>query len=73
VGVKIVIENGQVIKIFKDKETDIIEKEVLTKKWTDWIDYWSVDFDFENKKEIVRIFDEKTNKEKEKWTGNYIF
>jgi len=72
-GSKIVIENGQVIKIFKDKETDIIEKEVLTKKWTDWIDYWSVDFDFENKKEIVRIFDEKTNKEKEKWTGNYIF
>ena len=22
-------------------------------RWNDWIDYWSVDFDFENKKEIV--------------------
>ena len=70
---KIVIENGQVIKISKDKQTDIIEKEVLTKKWTDWIDYWSVDFDFESKKEIVRIVDEKTGEEKEEWTGNYIF
>jgi len=27
----------------------------LTKKWTDWIDYWAVDFDFESKKEVVRI------------------
>ncbi|HNU96599.1 MAG TPA: site-specific DNA-methyltransferase, partial [Candidatus Magasanikbacteria bacterium] len=59
-GSKIVIENGQVIKISKDKQTDIIEKEVLTKKWTDWIDYWSVDFEFESKKEIVRVVDEKT-------------
>jgi len=50
-----VIENGQVIKISKDKQTDIIEKEVLTKKWTDWIDYWSVDFDFESRKEIIRV------------------
>jgi len=72
-GNKIIIENGQVIKISKDKQTDIIEKEVLTKKWTDWIDYWSVDFDFESKKEIIRIIDEKTGKEKEKWTGSYIF
>jgi len=72
-GSKIVIENGQVIKISKDKQTDIIKKEVLTKKWTDWIDYWSVDFDFESKKEIVRVIDEKTGEEKEEWTGSYIF
>jgi DNA modification methylase len=72
-GSKIVIENGQVIKISKDKQSDIIEKEILTKKWTDWIDYWSVDFDFESKKEIVRIVDEKSGEEKEEWTGSYIF
>jgi adenine-specific DNA-methyltransferase len=72
-GNKIIIENGQVIKISKDKQTDIIEKEVLTKKWTDWIDYWSVDFGFESKKEIVRIVDEKSGEEKEEWTGSYIF
>jgi DNA modification methylase len=72
-GNKIVIENGQVIKISKDKQTDIIEKEVLTKKWTDWVDYWSVDFNFESKKEIIRITDEKTGEEREEWTGSYIF
>ena len=72
-GNKIIIENGQVIKISKDKNTDIIEREVLTKKWTDWIDYWSVDFDFESKKEIIRVVDEKTGEEKEEWTGSYIF
>ena len=27
----------------------------MTKKWTDWIDYWAVDFDFESKREIVRV------------------
>ncbi len=69
---KIVIENGQVIKISKDKKTEIIEKEVLTKKWTDWIDYWSVDFDYESKREIVRVTND-NDKEKEQWTGNYIF
>jgi len=72
-GNKIIIENGQVIKISKDKNTDIIEREVLTKKWTDWIDYWSVDFEFESKKEIIRVIDEKTGEEKEEWTGSYIF
>jgi len=72
-GSKIVIENGQVIKISKDKQTDIIEREVLTKKWTDWIDYWSVDFYFQSKKEIIRVVDEKTGEEKEEWTGGYIF
>jgi len=72
-GNKIIIENGQVIKISKDRQTDIIEREVLTKKWTDWVDYWSVDFDFESKKEIIRVVDDQTGEEKEKWTGSYIF
>lgn len=88
-GSKIVIENGQVIKISKDKQTDIIEKEVLTKKWTDWIDYWSVDFDFESRKEIIRVpkkeslqphidgtvdpSQAKLPEFEEQWTGGYIF
>ncbi len=70
---KIVIENGQVIKVSKDKKTSVITKEVLTKKWTDWMDYWSVDFDIESKKEIVHVIDPKTSEEKEEWTGGYIF
>src|SRR4030042_5684795 len=57
---KVVVENGQIIKITKDKD-GIIKREVLTKKWTDWIDYWSLDFYFENKKEIVRVKKENYN------------
>lgn len=71
-GSKVVVENGQVIKLSKDKKTEIVEREVLTKQWTDWVDYWAVDFDFESKKEIVRVTDE-SGKEKEQWTGGYIF
>lgn len=72
-GSKVVIDNGQVIKISKDKKTEIISREVLTKNWVDWIDYWSVDFDFENKKEIVKVLDSKTKVERDEWTGGYIF
>jgi SAM-dependent methyltransferase len=53
-GNKIVVENGQIIKVLKDKN-GIIKREVLTKKWTDWIDYWAIDFDYESKKEIIRV------------------
>jgi len=70
---KIVIENGQVIKVSKDKKTAVVTKEVLTKKWTDWVDYWSVDFNMESKKEIIRTIDPKAKEEKEEWTGGYIF
>lgn len=51
---KIVVENGKIIKVLKDKN-GIVTKEVLTKKWTDWIDYWAVDFNFESKREIIRV------------------
>jgi len=70
---KIVIESGQVIKVSKDKKTSLVTKEVLTKKWTDWVDYWSVDFDMESKKEIVCSVNPKTGEENEEWTGGYIF
>lgn len=53
-GNKIVVENGKIIKVSKDN-AGIVTREILTKKWTDWIDYWAVDFDFENKREIVRV------------------
>ena len=72
-GSKVVIENGQVIKLSKDKKTELIEREVLTKNWTDWVDYWSVDFDFENRKEIVKVTNPETKEENEEWTGGYIF
>ncbi len=68
---KVVLDAGQVIKLTKEKDSEVINREVLTKEWTDWIDYWSVDFDFQSKKEIVRV--EEDGEEIEKWTGNYIF
>lgn len=70
---KIVIENGQVIKVSKDKKTSVVTKELLTKKWADWVDYWSVDFNMESKKELIRVIDPKTGEEREEWTGGYIF
>jgi len=69
-GSKVAIENGQIIKIEKDK-SGILKQTVLTKKWSDWIDYWAVDFDYQSKKEIIRIG--KNGDSKEAWTGNYIF
>jgi SAM-dependent methyltransferase len=71
-GKKLVVENGQIIKVTKDKD-GIVNKETLTKKWTDWIDYWAVDFNFESKKEVIRRKDEKTGKNEEAWTGDYVF
>jgi len=69
-GSKVTVESGQVVKVSKDKK-GIVSREVLTKKWTDWIDYWAVDFNFESKKEIVRVLE--NDGEREAWTGNYIF
>ena len=68
---KIVVERGQIIKISKDKK-GITTREPLTKTWTDWIDYWSVDFDFESKKEIISVQNTDGVTE-EIWSGDYIF
>jgi adenine-specific DNA-methyltransferase len=71
-GTKVVVENGQVVKISKDKTTELISREILTKKWSDWIDYWAVDFNFADRKEIVSEIDNEGNTV-ERWTGDYIF
>jgi DNA modification methylase len=71
-GSKIVVEKGQIIKVSKDKD-GLITRERLTNNWTDWIDYWSVDFNFENKREIIRVKDPETGAVEERWTGDFIF
>ena len=38
----------------KDKH-GVLTRDVLTKKWTDWVDYWAVDFDYESRKEIIKV------------------
>jgi len=69
-GSKVTIDGGQVVKISKDKN-DVVTREVLTQRWTDWIDYWAVDFDYESRKEIITIME--GDEERQVWTGNYIF
>jgi DNA modification methylase len=69
---RIVVDKGQIVKVSKDKN-GIVSRETLTKNWTDWIDYWSVDFDFENKREIIRVQNPENSEWEEVWTGDYIF
>jgi DNA modification methylase len=71
-GSKIIVEKGQIVKVSKDKD-GIVTREQLTKVWTDWIDYWAVDFNFENKREIIRVKNEASDEWEETWTGDYIF
>lgn len=70
-GSKVVIEDGQIIKVEKDKN-GIISRTLLTENWYDWIDYWAIDFNYEDKKEIIKIKNESGETE-ENWTGNYLF
>jgi adenine-specific DNA-methyltransferase len=51
---EVVCEAGKLIKISKDKQ-GVVTREVLTKKWTDWVDYWAVDFNYESRKEIIKV------------------
>ena len=71
-GSKIVVERGRIVKVTKDKDGNIT-RETLTEHWTDWIDYWSVDFDFESKREIIRARNAETGDWEEQWTGDFIF
>jgi hypothetical protein len=85
-GSKIVVEKGQIVKVSKDKD-GIVTREQLTRHWTDWIDYWSVDFDFESKREIIRVQKALSDQGElsgletpmnlpeyeEVWTGDYVF
>ena len=71
-GSKVIIEDGNIIKIEKDKN-GIINRTILTNNWTDWIDYWAIDFNYEDKKEIIKITNPETGNIEEVWTGNYIF
>lgn len=86
-GSKIVVEKGQIVKVSKDKD-GIVTREQLTQLWTDWIDYWAVDFDYESKREIIRMplapeaqesFEGMGEAQmplasyEELWTGDYVF
>jgi DNA modification methylase len=83
---EVVCEQGQLYKISKDKK-GAIEKKRLTNNWTDWVDYWAVDFDYESRKEIIKVAKNLGVEGalpgtaspgefidfEERWTGAYIF
>jgi len=74
-GSKVTVEAGQVVKVTKDK-AGVVRKDVLTRQWSDWIDYWAVDFDFESRPELIRTMRaDATGRmvERQEWTGGYIF
>lgn len=82
----VVCDQGHLYKISKDKN-GIEDKKRLTQHWTDWVDYWAVDYDYESRKEIIKVaknfgvegalpgtadINEMLDFE-ERWTGAYIF
>lgn len=83
---EVVCDQGRLIKVSKNKD-GVVTTSVLTKHWTDWVDYWAVDFDFESRKEIIKmprnlgvegqlpgLADPLEFVEfEERWTGGYIF
>jgi site-specific DNA-methyltransferase (adenine-specific)/adenine-specific DNA-methyltransferase len=83
----VVLDNGQLVKVSKDRD-GVVTREVLTKKWTDWVDYWAVDFNYESRKEIIRKPKDfglepaievaepgapRIVEYEEVWTGSYLF
>ena len=84
---EVLCEQGQLYKVSKNKD-GIIKKEKLTKHWTDWVDYWAVDFDYMSRKEIIKVprsmgidavlpgvepAQGTLTDFEERWSGGYIF
>ncbi len=84
---EVLCEQGKLIKLSKDKN-GVLTRDVLTKHWTDWVDYWAVDFNYESRREIIHVekttgvenappgelaLDTPTPEFEERWTGSYVF
>ncbi len=84
---EVVCEAGHLFKVSKDKN-GLVNREKLTKHWTDWVDYWAVDFDYESRREIIKVAKRmgvdgelpglavpsgEFIEFEERWTGSYIF
>jgi hypothetical protein len=50
----VVCEQGHLYKLSKGKD-GVVTRERLTKAWTDWVDYWAVDFDYMSRKEMIQV------------------
>lgn len=68
---KIVLESGKIKKIAKDKN-GIVQIEEITTSWIDWIDYWAIDFNFEDRQEL-KLIKHDNGKIEQVATGRNIF
>lgn len=50
----VICDSGQLVKISKNKD-GAVKREVLTGQWTDWVDYWAVDFDYTSRPEVIQV------------------
>jgi hypothetical protein len=50
---QVVCDGGQLWKVTQSK-AGVVSPDKLTRTWTDWVDYWAVDFDYGSRKEIVK-------------------
>ena len=74
-GTRVTVDGGQVVKLVKGKDGKV-EKTVLTNEWTDWIDYWAVDFDYLSRPEKEIVTTQRadgSSVDVEQWTNRYIF
>lgn len=51
---EVMCEQGQLYKVSKGND-GVVTKDRLTKHWTDWVDYWAVDFDYMSRREIIKV------------------
>ena len=83
----VLCENGHLYKVTKSKD-GAVKRERLTNHWTDWVDYWAVDFDYMSRKEIIKVprgmgiegslpgvppVQGELVEYEDRWTGGYIF
>jgi adenine-specific DNA-methyltransferase len=68
---KVVLDNGIIKKISKNKE-GIVKIEDIATSWIDWIDYWAIDFNFEDRQEL-KIVKHDDGKIEQVATGRNIF
>ena len=50
----VLCDRGQLYKVTRNAD-GIVSKVKLTKTWTDWVDYWAVDFDYMRRKEMIKV------------------
>ena len=68
---KVVLDNGIIKKISKNKE-GIVKIENIATSWVDWIDYWAIDFNFEDRQEL-KLVKQDDGRVEQVATGRNIF